>query len=61
MGIIPVVKLKQGVSWQLGIQPVSWGWIGLDTWGHRGDTPIRQVNEKYITKNEKFTNTPKSV
>ena len=27
----------------IGIQPVSEGWIGLDTWARRADTPIRQV------------------
>ena len=56
----PTIQLKinvqQGFPWQPGIQPVSRGWIGLDTRVCRGETPIRQVNEKYITKNKKITN-----
>ena len=35
------------------MQPVSRDWIGLDTRVCRGETPIRQVNEKHITKTKK--------
>ena len=34
---------KEGFPWQLGIQPVYRGWVGLNTRVCRGDTPIRQV------------------
>ena len=45
---------KGNLPWQLSMQPVSRGWIGLDAKGRRGDTPIRQVNEKYSTKHKKL-------
>ena len=51
------VRLKnalQGFPWQLSMQPVSRDWIGLDTRMCRGETPIRQVNEKYIKKINKL-------
>ena len=50
------INAQQGFPWSLSIQPVSRGWIGLDAEMRRGDTPIRQVNEKYITKNKQITN-----
>ena len=46
----------QGFPRQPGIQPVSRGGIGLDTRVCRGETPIRQVNQKYTTKIKKITN-----
>jgi len=38
------------------MQPVSRDWIGLDAEVRRADIPIRQVNEKYITKTKRITN-----
>ena len=46
------MSISKGVPWQLSIQPVSRGWIGLDAEARRGDTPIRQVifyREDYLT------------
>ena len=54
----PGIRLKMNISqcfpWQLSIQPISEGWIGLDAEAHRADIPIRQVLKSITQKSKKL-------